>query len=171
MKLGDAIRNNDVKAVERLIKKNVDVNEENDIDGTPLELAIIFNHVKIVQMLLDAGASFSQINSSGFAAIHCAVSWRRAEILSMFIAASTCPKADVNLADTEGETPLHWAAGDKHAANIVSLLIAAGADVNLADENGLTPLRVAVASGCVKVASILLAADPNELGKNKTTSR
>ena len=50
--------------------------------------------------------------------------------------------SDVNAKDSDGRTPLHWAAvlGRKGMAE---MLIAKGADVNAKDANGQTPLHLA----------------------------
>ncbi len=65
--------------------------------------------------------------------------------------------ADVNQAQPDGATALHWAAhwGDKEMAE---LLIQAGADLNASNENGATPLWMASATGDAAMVRTLLAA-------------
>lgn len=65
-------------------------------------------------------------------------------------------RADVNMKDQDGETPLHYAAqhGDKHAAK---LLIANRADVNTKNNNGETPLHCATRWGYKDVIELLIA--------------
>ena len=62
---------------------------------------------------------------------------------------------DVNVAQPDGGTALHWAAhwGDTEAT---SLLIAAGANVNVANDLGVTPLHLASAHADAAVAVMLL---------------
>lgn len=75
---------------------------------------------------------------------------------------------DVNAAQGDGFTALHWAAknGDRAAAE---LLIAAGADLSAATRLGShTPLHVAAAAGSSGVAEALLAAGA-EIGKTTET--
>ena len=71
--------------------------------------------------------------------------------------------ADVNAAQADGATALHWAVhrGDQSA---VDMLIEAGADVSAANRNGVTPLALASARGDAKalVALIDAGAAPNE---------
>jgi ankyrin repeat protein len=50
--------------------------------------------------------------------------------------------ANVNMVDSYGVTPLHFAA-DRGHKEIVQLLISKGADVNVVTKYGLTPLNLA----------------------------
>ncbi|KAF7816674.1 acyl-CoA-binding domain-containing protein 1 [Senna tora] len=49
----------------------------------------------------------------------------------------------VNLKDSEGRTPLHWAV-DRGHLNVTELLVSKNADVNAQDDDGQTPLHYAV---------------------------
>src|SRR5262245_22125023 len=69
-------------------------------------------------------------------------------------------RADVNAADAEGMTALHWAAhwGDLETAGV---LLAAGADAKVANRYGVTPLHEACTIGSVAVIDALLKAGAN----------
>ena len=71
--------------------------------------------------------------------------------------------ADVNAAQPDGATALHWAAyhGD---ADLAALLLEAGADAASANRNGSTPLWLAASQGDAPMIEALLAggADANE---------
>jgi ankyrin repeat protein len=69
-------------------------------------------------------------------------------------------KADVNAAEADGTTALHWAA---HANNLelTRLLLRAGANVNAVNRYGVAPLRLAVEAGNAALADALLAAGAN----------
>lgn len=62
--------------------------------------------------------------------------------------------ADVNLPDSKGQTPLHWAA--RGETNLAATLINFGADVNASDVLGRTPLHMAVVNGSDVVARVLI---------------
>src|SRR5215510_9502949 len=70
-------------------------------------------------------------------------------------------KADVNAAQPDGTTALHWAVvwNNEEAIN---LLLRAGADVKARNRYGATPLSEAVSSGSVGTVEALLkaGADP-----------
>ena len=70
--------------------------------------------------------------------------------------------ADINAADSAGQTPLHCAIqGGK--MEVINHLISRGADVSLKDANGLSVLHAAVNSGLEDVVVMLIehGADPN----------
>jgi len=79
------------------------------------------------------------------------------------VRALVAQRADVNAAQGDGATALHWAAyrGDKELAD---MLIRAGASVKAANREGATPLWLASVNGDAAIISVLLAAgaDPNE---------
>ncbi|XP_054015440.1 acyl-CoA-binding domain-containing protein 6-like [Hylaeus anthracinus] len=62
----------------------------------------------------------------------------------------------VNVTDTEGLLPIHWAA-DRGYAKIIELLIKKGADVNSQDADGQTPLHYAASCGHIDVVKYLLS--------------
>ena len=63
-------------------------------------------------------------------------------------------KADVNVKDNGGYTPLHWAALGEQK-DMAELLLASKADVNAWDSNGETPLHWAAVHGHKHVAELL----------------
>ena len=72
-------------------------------------------------------------------------------------------RVDVNAAQGDGATALHWAAYLSDA-DTTALLIRAGADVNLPNNYGVTPLALASRNGNAPVIQQLLqaGADPND---------
>jgi ankyrin repeat protein len=71
-------------------------------------------------------------------------------------------KADVNAADADGATPLHWAVHNDDIG-IAELLLRAGARVAAANAYDVTPLTLASINGSPRMIEMLLAsgADPN----------
>ncbi len=65
--------------------------------------------------------------------------------------------ADVNAAEPDGETALHWAARNDDLA-MAQLLIGAHANVKAADRYGITPLTLAAINGSARMLETLLAA-------------
>jgi ankyrin repeat protein len=77
-------------------------------------------------------------------------------------AIQTRPAPDVNAAEADGTTPLHWASyrDDLESAR---LLLRSGANVNAANDLGATPLWIACENGSAAMVRLLLeaGADPN----------
>ena len=81
-------------------------------------------------------------------------------------------KADVNAAQGDGATALHWAASNEDL-EMVKLLLAAGANVNAATrDGGITPLFMACTSGNAAIVEALLnaGASANSVKSNGTTA-
>lgn len=75
-------------------------------------------------------------------------------------------KADVNAAQSDGTTALHWAAyHDK--ANAVEKLLAAGAKANVANRYGITPLLLACENGSEGIVRALLQAGADANAKRR----
>jgi ankyrin repeat protein len=66
-------------------------------------------------------------------------------------------RADVNAAQQDGTTPLHWAV-ERDAPEIVQMLIRAGASVKAANRYGATPMWLASVNGNAKTIAMLLEA-------------
>ena len=79
--------------------------------------------------------------------------------------------ADVNAAQADGTTALHWVALRDDLAT-AQLLIRAGADINAANQYGITPLSLACTNGSVAMVEKLLkaGADPNAVQQTGETA-
>jgi ankyrin repeat protein len=73
------------------------------------------------------------------------------------VAALVKQSADVNAAEVDGTTALHWAAHRDDVA-VARALIRAGANVNAANRYGVTPLHLAATNGSATMIEALLAA-------------
>jgi ankyrin repeat protein len=158
------------------------------------------NRVEIARALLDAGANVNQlsaptkatvvrggrttINNSGASPLHNAVTLRRVDLVTFFLARGakvdigTVPVvfnavlrgdavitklllkagAKTQVLDQNGLTPLHLAAVRPLVAEV---LIDHGANIDAADPRGFTPLMYAANEGNVDVVSMLLPRHPN----------
>ena len=78
--------------------------------------------------------------------------------------------ADVDLQDEDGETILHWAAGNAHN-DVLTRLIVMGADVNHQNRAGQTPLFRAAKRGHTAIVRIMMesGADPGIPDNNGVT--
>ncbi|HZO73843.1 MAG TPA: sigma-70 family RNA polymerase sigma factor [Ktedonobacteraceae bacterium] len=110
---------------------------------TPLSLAILYNHVDVVKLLLAHGA-----DARGELCRATMRDYR--EIVQLLLADGV----EVNAQGRSGRTALHWAALKGHRA-LVQLLLHYGADVSIQDELGRTPAGWAIVKGYYEIAEIL----------------
>jgi len=134
-----------------LIKHNADVNCDSIYGGT-LEFASMSGDPKVVKLLLEHGARFSEKRSDKITAVMSAADGDHTEALRLLLAR----KQDVNAADASGLTALAQAARRGHT-KAVQLLIEAGADAGIGDAMERTPLMHAAMNGYLDTARLLLA--------------
>merc|ERR1712194_670011 len=68
--------------------------------------------------------------------------------------------ANVNFGNAKGSTPLHYAAENRHAG-VVATLLEEGGDASAVDSDGKTPMALAEAAGHKNVISVLKTYSPS----------
>ena len=121
-----AVHNNDVNAVDRLIKSGAGVNAKNDYGATPMSEAAAAGSEVIIERLLKAGADPNVPHADGQTALMVIARGTNVKAAKLLID----HRANVNAAEQQKkQTALMWAAAQGQA-EMVKLLIASGADVN-----------------------------------------
>jgi ankyrin repeat protein len=196
--LHQAVRQNDLKAVDRLITRGADVKAATRYGVTPIGLAALNGNAAILRRLLDAGADPNTATPGGETALMTAARTGNAEAVTLLLDR----RANVNAKDTaRAQTALMWAVTENHP-EIVKLLVARGADVKAqttiltprgeyvaaraggasgngiirqralpTKDGGMTPLLFAVRDGNVAMTRLLLelGADVNQASGNHTS--
>ena len=196
--LHQAVRQNDLKAVEALIARGADVKAATRYGVTPIGLAAMNGNAAILRALLSAGADPNTATPGGETALMTTARTGNPDAVSLLLERG----ANVNAKDTvHSQTALMWAVTENHP-DIVKLLVARGADVKaqttvttprgefvparaggasgngiirqraLPTRNGgMTPLLFAVRDGNVALARLLLelGADINQASGNHTS--
>jgi ankyrin repeat protein len=158
-KIIQAVKQNDVAAVESLLDKGVNVNTKNSY-GEPLLILSIRNKYKeITRLLIEKGADVNikqDISTStfkvppygrqeaqsagGLSALHWAVNTDDMALIETLLA----KKANIDSVDALGHTPLHYAVINGQT-EIIKLLLFKGSNANIKDHKwGHTPLHNAV---------------------------
>src|SRR5262245_19482075 len=196
--LHEAVRRNDVTAVDALIKRGADVKATTRYGITPMNLAATHGNAAIMRRLLDAGADPNSATPGGETALMTAARTGSVEAVTLLLDR----RASVNAKDTaRAQTALMWAVTENHP-DVVKLLAARGADVNARTtvttpkgeyvparaggasgtgiirqralpkaDGGMTPLLFAVRDGNSAMARLLLelGADLEQSSGNHTT--
>ena len=129
-----AARYGQKQIVELLINRGAKVNAKDNSGSTPLDRATQGSHTAIADLLRTQGANTSQ-DLKGI--INAATNGDLASVQAYLDAG-----VNINARDSNGWTPLHWAASEDYD-QIVKLLIDNGAKINVKDDLGDTPLDFA----------------------------
>ena len=132
-----ACENNRVVEVTQLLQKPLDPNARGDIDiePPPLLLAADRGHLKVIQLLLEAGADTNAIDENLATASMAASHNGHLEVVRLLLEAG----ADANAIDENMATALMDADQNGHL-EVVRLLLEAGADTNATDKAEATAL-------------------------------
>jgi len=127
---------NPTEIMKTLIQYGANVNFRNDQGETLLHLAVEYDRLEVIKLLLASGSSVNCANfSSGSTPLHFSMV---PEITRTLIRAG----ANVNAKNFSGCTPLHKSLFTAEPENL-QILLAAGADAGLKNNDGLTPLALA----------------------------
>ncbi|KAJ1723171.1 hypothetical protein LPJ53_002483 [Coemansia erecta] len=86
-------------------------------------------------------------DQNGYTPMHAAASWRHVELLKLLVSSG----GDVNIRDTDGDTPLHICE-DKECA---LFLLDHGADPKAENDEGLTPVHTTLENEATEVTELL----------------
>ena len=143
LRLVEAIKRRDRKAVTSLLAQHADVNAAQPDGATALAWAAYLDDRESADLLLAAGANVKTADEYGETPLTLAAANGNAALVEKLLKAG----ADVNAARWDGETALMIAA-NAGSAEVVKQLIARGADVNAAESRkGQTALMWAAAEG------------------------
>ena len=119
--------------------------------ATPLHAASTQRRAKVLQVLLDHGASVNCKGNSDHTPLHAAAKEGHSEIARLLLNHG----ADVNAKNANHKTPLLRAA-KRGCLEVVRALILRSADVQARDKDGQTALHLAAMMGHSEVATLLL---------------
>jgi len=152
LRVVDAIKRRDDKAVTALVSQHADVNAAQPDGATALAWAAYLDDTAAADLLLAAGAKVNTADEYGETPLTLACANGNAALVGKLLKAG----ADVKAARWDGETALMIAANTGNA-EVVRQLIARGADVNAVESRkGQTALMWAAAEGHSAVTQVLL---------------
>lgn len=135
-----------------------DVNHRNKAGYTAVMLASLTaadapEDIVVARQLMEQADINAQASQAGQTALMLAVSHGRTPMVGLLLAA----RADVNVQDRHGSTPLICACEHGHAQITRLLLEHGGCDISLADKEGRTAFSVALSSSHSEIADLLRA--------------
>jgi len=187
VRLLDAVRKGDGKAVRALLRNHADVNAAQRDGSTALLLAVDRNDLEVADLLIRARANVNAANEYGATALSVACARGNVAMVNLLLDAKADPNgalvsgetplmtavdkgnmdaaralvehgADVNVKESRGgQTALMWAAANKYP-EIVKLLVEHGADVRARSKGDFTPLLFAAQQGDVESGRTVLQA-------------
>ena len=152
----EAAEAGDIDLVKNLLDDGSNVDAP-DLDGTPLQWALLENQMEVARLLLEHGADPNVKGWDGTLLESSALKGN-IELVKLLI------QHGANLNDGDPSTPLIRAV-QKGNVELVELLIKNGANTSLSIVDGTTPLHEAAHSGKLEIAKILVVngADVNAL--------
>jgi hypothetical protein len=169
--LFEAIKQNDIDNIGRLLNQSDLVNGIDGNNRTALMYAALHGQTKTVSLLLDRGADINAADNDGHNALMIAAVNANTGTVTILINSG----ANIHKQDNDGWTPLMWAArggsteietlifdsqGEYSTIvlprEIVKILLNSGADINHKDKFGNNALKVASGRGHSETARFLL---------------
>ncbi|EKV57038.1 inversin protein alternative isoform [Brachyspira hampsonii 30446] len=169
--LMNAVSKGDMKALEKLIKDDTDLNKQYD-NITPLGLAAARNDKEMVKFLSDKGTDINLEDGYGYTPLMKAIDYYNIGLAKNIIDL----KPDLNaICSATGDTPLTYLVNAKKyggGADLCYYMIKNGADINKKNKEGNTPLMIAAASYSYGIVGVLvnMGADYNIKNKEGKTA-
>ncbi|CAE7807683.1 Anks3 [Symbiodinium microadriaticum] len=137
--LSNAAENDMVDEVESLLQLPMDPDAvTGEPNHTPLMVASGNGHVRVVQLLLEAGAQKEAVAADGSTPLMWAALEGRDSVVRLLLEAG----AEMDVRDQGGWTALMCSASERHP-QVLRLLLEAGADKDVCDRFGQTALMLA----------------------------
>nr|XP_012616418.1 ankyrin repeat domain-containing protein 55-like [Microcebus murinus] len=149
-----AVSGRQVDTVKLLLKMGANINMQDAYGRTSLCLATYLGWLEGFVSLLRNGAKHNIPDKNGRLPLHAATAEPDVRLLTVLLQQSSL--SEVNHQDSEGMTPLHWAAFHNQPQH-AQVLLKKGADPTLVDKDFKTALHWAVQSGNRILCSVILS--------------
>ncbi|XP_052599245.1 ankyrin repeat domain-containing protein 55 isoform X1 [Peromyscus californicus insignis] len=149
-----AVSGRQVDTVKLLLKMGANINTQDAYGRTSLCLATYLGWLEGCVSLLRNGAKHNIPDKNGRLPLHAATAEPDVRLLIVLLQQSS--PGEINHQDTEGMTPLHWAAFHNRPQH-TQMLLKKGADPTLLDKDFKTALHWAAQSGNRVLCSIILS--------------
>ncbi|OXB80910.1 UNVERIFIED_CONTAM: hypothetical protein H355_016927 [Colinus virginianus] len=151
-----AAKMNNLETMEKLLKKNLNINAVDTSKRSALHFAVARSHMSAVDFLLHHKARVDMADQKGRKPFLLAAERGHADMINNLIALNLLTTEK----DKEGNTALHLAAKNGHS-EAVEILLEHWDEVDDLNQNGETPFYLSVEGGNEKCAKLLLEAGSN----------
>lgn len=143
-------RNGTLIEMKEIMKANKEmINQTNEYSFSPLILACYHQNKEVAEFLIENVDNIDYISSEGTALAAVSVRYDKDLVLKLLN-----KKANPNLQDSRGVTPLIWAIKFKNI-ELIKILLDFGADKTIADYNNITPFEFAIESKNQDIINLL----------------
>ncbi len=164
-----SIGKGEVKEVELLLDKGVDVHADDRVGWPPMVRAAEIGQLAVVEILLARGADPLKGTIGNRLPLHFASEGGHLAVVSLLLKQ---PSVEPNLKDYTGQTALFKAANNGHHEVVELLLQQEGIDPDVASDDGFTPLLQTIFGRHQRVVKFLLdRADVNPNKRDTTYSQ
>lgn len=157
-----AIDSGNAEIVRLLLDAGASVRNDSDEYRQPIVHAARKKDTEIFAMLVEHGADCTVGGWGRKTPLHEAAWYDATEIVTMLLDPEKCPGVDINALDSEGNTPLMRALGDRKKTAAASLILEHKPELDhRSQKDGRTALLMAINTGCTDLAlkMIWLGAD------------
>ncbi|GAV82080.1 zf-DHHC domain-containing protein/Ank_2 domain-containing protein [Cephalotus follicularis] len=153
-----AALNNRTAAAQYIIEHGGDVNAADHTGQTALHWSAVRGAIQVAELLLQEGARVNATDMYGYQTTHVAAQYGQTALLYHIVSKWN---ADPDVSDSDGRSPLHWAAY-KGFADCIRLLLFLDAYRGRQDKEGCTPLHWAAIRGNLEACTVLVQAGKKE---------
>lgn len=146
----DVARNGTIADLKALMEKNPDtINSVNNMTFTPLILACYRGNTQVAKFLIENVKDVNYMSSEGTALAALAINYNKDLVIALLK-----NKANPNLKDSNGATPLFWAV-KRANAELIKILLENGADKNIHDNFGFSAFEYALKTNNTDIINLL----------------
>jgi ankyrin repeat protein len=158
--LTDYIMENNLDAINREITNrpfivNYNFTIEDGSEVTLLSVAIMFNQIEVIRLLIEKGVDINKI-ARKVTPLSVCLMYNNMECFNLLIEKG----ADVNAKNENGSTPI-FIAIQKHNLEAFDILLNKNADINVKDNDSITPLHNACSRGYIIIVKKLIEMKAN----------
>ena len=156
----------DISLVRLLVDQGANIDAKDSKGLTPIMIAAVRGHTKVVKFLRDKGANLSECDLKDQNIIHILAKHNRHEMIPILMKDRNGAWIErlVNQPNQKENTPLHIAAAKGCVETVKELLKEEyGADVDIQNWDKRTPCHLAAAAGHTEVLQLLLKHDHNAI--------